>query len=244
MGLPLAPSLPWACPSLLLALRLAPSTPLAFGVALFDDLAEADGRLFLPGFIYDYLFPFAHPPFLVSGHVLPPSFPWLWQRDYAPGSADRARLQSALDHMLSSAPFDVPCVIDGKPQTSSSSGAGSLSQPVPHDHTAAPLCTYHPATSAQLATAIDSALAAKPAWEAMPWNDRAAIFLKAADLVAGKYREEIMAATMLGQGKNAWQAEIDAAAEVSNETEHETSDSEASARRVRGESRAAGSECS
>jgi hypothetical protein len=48
----------------------------------------------------------------------------------------------------------------------------------------------------------------------MPWSDRAAIFLKAADLIAGKYREQILAATILGQGKNAWQAEIDAAAEV------------------------------
>lgn len=48
----------------------------------------------------------------------------------------------------------------------------------------------------------------------MPWSDRAAIFLKAADLISGKYREELLAATILGQGKNAWQAEIDAAAEV------------------------------
>jgi 1-pyrroline-5-carboxylate dehydrogenase len=54
----------------------------------------------------------------------------------------------------------------------------------------------------------------KPVWESMPFADRAAIFLKAADLIAGKYRYEIMAATMLGQGKNAWQAEIDAAAEL------------------------------
>ena len=61
---------------------------------------------------------------------------------------------------------------------------------------------------------IDAALAAKPAWEAMPFADRAAVFLKAADLVSGKYRYEIMAATMIGQGKNAWQAEIDAAAEL------------------------------
>jgi 1-pyrroline-5-carboxylate dehydrogenase len=57
-------------------------------------------------------------------------------------------------------------------------------------------------------------LAAKPAWESLPFADRAAVFLKAADLVAGKYRYDIMAATMLGQGKNAWQAEIDAAAEL------------------------------
>ena len=58
-------------------------------------------------------------------------------------------------------------------------------------------------------------MAAKASWEALPRADRAAIFLKAADLVSGKYRYKLMAATMLGQGKNAWQAEIDAAAEVS-----------------------------
>lgn len=57
-------------------------------------------------------------------------------------------------------------------------------------------------------------MSAKPAWESLPFSDRAAIFLKAADLVAGKYRYDIMAATMLGQGKNAWQAEIDSAAEL------------------------------
>lgn len=65
-----------------------------------------------------------------------------------------------------------------------------------------------------MSQAIDAALAAKPLWESMPFADRAAIFLKAADLVAGKYRYEILAATMVGQGKNAWQAEIDAAAEL------------------------------
>ena len=65
-----------------------------------------------------------------------------------------------------------------------------------------------------MSAAIEGALAAKSEWEAMPWSDRAAIFLKAADLVSGKYRYKLMAATMLGQGKNAWQAEIDAAAEV------------------------------
>jgi hypothetical protein len=62
--------------------------------------------------------------------------------------------------------------------------------------------------------AIDAALEAKPAWESLPFADRAAVFLKAADLIAGKYRYDIMAATMIGQGKNAWQAEIDAAAEL------------------------------
>ena len=87
-------------------------------------------------------------------------------------------------------------------------------QPLPHDH-ARHLCTFHEGTPEVVAKAIDGALKTKSVWENLPWNDRAAIFLKAADLVSGKYRYELMAATMLGQGKNAWQAEIDAAAEVS-----------------------------
>ena len=91
---------------------------------------------------------------------------------------------------------------------------GNLSKQIlPSDH-ANHLCTYHEADQATVASAIDGALAAKAEWESMPWNDRAAIYLKAADLVSGKYRYRLMAATMLGQGKNIWQAEIDAAAEV------------------------------
>ena len=86
-------------------------------------------------------------------------------------------------------------------------------QLMPHDH-ANHLCTYHTAPPEIVDSAIKGALAGKEEWENMPWADRAAIFLKAADLVAGKYRYDIMAATMLGQGKNAWQAEIDAAAEM------------------------------
>jgi 1-pyrroline-5-carboxylate dehydrogenase len=65
-----------------------------------------------------------------------------------------------------------------------------------------------------VAKAIESALQAKASWETLPFSDRAAVFLRAADLIAGKYRYKLMAATMLGQGKNAWQAEIDAAAEL------------------------------
>jgi 1-pyrroline-5-carboxylate dehydrogenase len=85
---------------------------------------------------------------------------------------------------------------------------------IPSDH-ARYLCTYHEADEATVARAIDGAIAAKAQWEAMPWADRAAIFLKAADLISKKYRYRLIAATMLGQGKNVWQAEIDAAAEVS-----------------------------
>jgi 1-pyrroline-5-carboxylate dehydrogenase len=76
------------------------------------------------------------------------------------------------------------------------------------------IAKYSNASKDDVSRAIDAALSAKAAWETLPFSDRAAIFLKAADLISGKYRYEIMAATMLGQGKNAWQAEIDAAAEL------------------------------
>ncbi len=83
----------------------------------------------------------------------------------------------------------------------------------PADHRTQ-VATYHRASSSDVDLAISNALSAKAPWENTPFEDRAAIFLKAADLIAGKYRYELMAATMLGQGKNAWQAEIDAAAEL------------------------------
>src|SRR6267154_2311301 len=76
-------------------------------------------------------------------------------------------------------------------------------QPIPSDH-ARYLCTYHEADESTVSSAIEGALNAKAEWEAMPWNDRAAIFLRAAELVSGKYRYKLVAATMLGQGKNAW----------------------------------------
>jgi 1-pyrroline-5-carboxylate dehydrogenase len=131
--------------------------------------------------------------------------------------------------MEASLPFEIPCIINGKEvsrshpsptlqnkETDKKVKSGNIeSQPMPHDHSKN-LCTYHSATPETVQAAIDGALKAKPEWEDMPWADRAAIFLKAADLIAGKYRFEVMAATMLGQGKNAWQAEIDAAAEVSS----------------------------
>jgi 1-pyrroline-5-carboxylate dehydrogenase len=78
------------------------------------------------------------------------------------------------------------------------------------------VASYSQASASDVNAAIDSALAAKESWENLPFSDRAAIFLKAADLISGKYRYDIMAATMLGQGKNAWQAEIDSAAELAD----------------------------
>jgi 1-pyrroline-5-carboxylate dehydrogenase len=78
------------------------------------------------------------------------------------------------------------------------------------------VANWTPARVDDVNHAITAALAAKPAWEDLPLEDRAAVFLRAAELVTGKYRFEIMAATMLGQGKNIWQAEIDAAAETAD----------------------------
>ncbi|KAE9386646.1 delta-1-pyrroline-5-carboxylate dehydrogenase [Gymnopus androsaceus JB14] len=130
---------------------------------------------------------------------------------YAPNSVERNALQDAIWKMEQELPFEVPCIVNGKPVKT-----GKLAkQPIPHDH-AKHLCTYHEADPETVENAINGALAAKAEWEAMPWNDRAAIFLKAADLVSGKYRYKLMAATILGQGKNAWQAEIDAAAELTD----------------------------
>lgn len=90
-----------------------------------------------------------------------------------------------------------------------------LTQFMPSE-TATVFATYAPATKQEISAAIDAALQAKQAWQEMPFTDRAAIFLRAAELVSEKYRFELMAATMLGQGKNAWQAEIDAAAELAD----------------------------
>ncbi|KAG7089848.1 hypothetical protein E1B28_011492 [Marasmius oreades] len=130
---------------------------------------------------------------------------------YGPGSPERKALQAAITELQQQLPIEVPCVVNGKPVKT-----GNLAkQPMPHDH-ANHLCTYHEADPQTVASAIDGALAAKEEWQSLPWNDRAAIFLKAAELVSGKYRYKLMAATMLGQGKNAWQAEIDAAAELAD----------------------------
>ncbi|KAG8926181.1 1-pyrroline-5-carboxylate dehydrogenase [Tulasnella sp. 418] len=132
-------------------------------------------------------------------------------RHYAPGSPDRKGLQEAIAAMRKELPFEVPIVIDGKEVKT-----GQLAkQLIPSDHKQH-LCTYHEATPEVVSQAIEGALKAKANWEAMAWHDRASIFLKAADLVSGKYRYKLMAATILGQGKNAWQAEIDAAAELAD----------------------------
>jgi len=132
-------------------------------------------------------------------------------RSYAHQSEERDALVAAVSEMEKELPFEVPCIVNGKAVKTSK----LAKQAIPSDH-ARHLCTYHEADQAVVTSAIDGALAARSEWESMPWNDRAAIFLKAADLVSGKYRYKLMAATILGQGKNAWQAEIDAAAELAD----------------------------
>ncbi|KAJ3081600.1 1-pyrroline-5-carboxylate dehydrogenase, partial [Rhizoclosmatium hyalinum] len=126
---------------------------------------------------------------------------------YAPGTIERKKLQEALAEMRAKMPYEVPCVVNGEKIYTKD----TLRQPLPFEHKST-LANFHNASKDIIDKAIAGALAAKPAWEAMPFNDRAAIFLKAADLLTNKYRYQVMAATMLGQSKNAWQAEIDAAA--------------------------------
>ncbi|OBF29874.1 L-glutamate gamma-semialdehyde dehydrogenase [Mycobacterium sp. ACS4331] len=129
--------------------------------------------------------------------------------DYAPGSPERDRLLAALDE-LASAPVDLPHVIAGRRVM----GEGARIAVVQPHHHSAVLGTLTNAEHREAADAVDAAMAAKAAWAAMPFDERAAVFLRAADLLAGPWREKIAAATMLGQSKTAYQAEIDAPCEL------------------------------
>jgi len=127
---------------------------------------------------------------------------------YAPGSAERVALQNALKE-LRAQQVDVPMYIGEKEVRTNN--VKQMSPPHDHQHI---LGQYHQGDQSHVIDAIDAALAAKSAWAALPWEQRAAIFLKAAELLAGPYRAKINAATMLAQSKNAFQAEIDAACEM------------------------------
>lgn len=129
-------------------------------------------------------------------------------KHYAPGSPDRKALEDALAKAKQSAPLNIPLVIAGKEIKSSQ----TFTQSNPASR--APVATYSNATASDVQAAIDAALEARKSWAATSFADRASVFLKAADLISTKYRYDIMALTMHGQGKNAWQAEIDAAAEL------------------------------
>ncbi|MFD4659233.1 L-glutamate gamma-semialdehyde dehydrogenase [Kitasatospora sp. NPDC058444] len=129
---------------------------------------------------------------------------------YAPGSPERARLEAKLKELGGQEPVQLTMTINGERRM----GGGTEFHVVqPHNH-AARLGTLRNATQADAQDAIDTALAAAPAWQALSFDSRAAIFLKAADLLAGPWRETLAAATMLGQSKTAQQAEIDTPCEL------------------------------
>ncbi|WP_326545694.1 L-glutamate gamma-semialdehyde dehydrogenase [Mycolicibacterium sp. ND9-15] len=142
----------------------------------------------------------------ITGVPLPVNEP---VHDYAPGSGERTRLVAALN-CVAADPVDLPHVIGGRHRM----GDGERIDVVqPHRHSAR-LGTLTNATHADAVAAIDAAMTAKARWEATPFDDRAAVFLRAAELLAGPWREKLCAATMLGQSKSAYQAEIDAACEL------------------------------
>lgn len=128
--------------------------------------------------------------------------------NYAPGSAERAELKAALAKARSMQ-IDVPMYIGAEEVRTGK----TVRMAPPHDHKHT-LGVFHAGDASHVEAAINAALSAKENWENLPWEQRAAIFLKAADLIAGPYRAKLNAATMLGQSKNAFQAEIDSACEI------------------------------
>ena len=128
-------------------------------------------------------------------------------QDYAPGSPERESLKKRLDQMLTET-YDIPAIIGGKEIRS----GNTLDVVCPHDH-AHKLGVCHQVSEDDVAAAVVAARQAWEEWSVMPWESRAAVFLKAAELLGGPWRDTINAATMLGQSKTAYQAEIDAAAE-------------------------------
>jgi 1-pyrroline-5-carboxylate dehydrogenase len=128
--------------------------------------------------------------------------------NYAPGSKERAELKAALADARSKE-LDVPMYIGSEEVRTGNKVR--MSPPHDHKHT---LGHFHQGDKSHVTKAIETALAAKSKWENLAWEQRAAIFLRAADLIAGPYRAKLNAATMLGQSKNAYQAEIDSACEL------------------------------
>jgi 1-pyrroline-5-carboxylate dehydrogenase len=129
-------------------------------------------------------------------------------REYAPGSPEKASLKAELARQASE-PIEVPLIIGGEEVRTGDK------QPMvmPHD-TASSLGAFHRAQAAEVQAAIDAATNAKADWAAMPWEERAAIFLRVGELLAGPWRDRINASTMLGQSKTVHQAEIDSACEA------------------------------
>jgi len=129
---------------------------------------------------------------------------------YAVGSKERALLKAELDRQYHHE-IEIPLIIGGREVRT-----GKIQKAVcPHDHQHV-LARYHEAGEAEVRMAINAAMAAKKAWEATPWEDRAAIFHKMASLISSKYRYILNAATMLNQSKSAYQAEIDSTCETAD----------------------------
>ncbi len=129
-------------------------------------------------------------------------------KGYAPGSPEREAVLSAYKDMFNSQ-IDVPMYING--QNVTTGNTRTMSPPHDHKHIVG---TYHLAEQSNVDAAISTALEARKSWSLMPWEQRAGIFLKAAELIAGPYRAKINAATMIAQSKTVHQAEIDAACEL------------------------------
>ena len=127
---------------------------------------------------------------------------------YVPGSPERTRLEKELKRQASS-PIEVPLHIGGK--RVETGNFGRMSMPHAHEHT---LGKFHRASPKEVAAAVQAAQDARPAWASLPWEQRAAVFLRAAHLLRGRFRDRINASTMLGQSKTVHQAEIDAACET------------------------------
>ena len=129
-------------------------------------------------------------------------------RSYAPGSPERASLKARLAAMAAET-IEIPLVIGGKDIRTGSTERSVM----PHDH-AHTLATYHKASEQHVVQAIEAARAAHQEWSRWAFEDRAAVFLKAAELLTTSWRDTLNAATMLGQSKTAFQAEIDSACEI------------------------------
>ncbi|CAN5548184.1 L-glutamate gamma-semialdehyde dehydrogenase [soil metagenome] len=128
--------------------------------------------------------------------------------NYSPGSPERESLKAAIRKMRSEV-MDIPMYIGGKEIRTDK----KVRMAPPHDH-AHTLANFHAGDKSHVQMAIDAALNAKEAWANFSWEHRASIFLKAAELLSGPYRAAINAATMLGQSKSVFQAEVDAACEM------------------------------
>ena len=127
---------------------------------------------------------------------------------YLPGSDEKRRLKERISQMKA-APIEIPLIIGGKEVRTGRTG----SCVIPHNHSHI-LATYHMAGPDEIKMAIDAALNARKTWEATPWEHRLAVFLKAAELLGGPWRETLNAATMLGQSKTVYEAEADSACEL------------------------------